>query len=123
MVERVMVEAGGFSSGVYYGWRRIEYGESATVVEERTTDDFKAYHGSISNFGNFGVSVSYQDVPRYERVLVEVEGYTRIVRGKPQRVKGAPAHRWKRVDYYPEAKPIVDKDRDTRGGEARRRRR
>ena len=123
MPERVMVEAGGFSSGVYYGWRRIEYDESATVVEERTTDEFRAYHGNLSNYGNFGVSVSVRDMPRLERVLVEVGGYTRIVRGKPQRVKGAPAHRWKRVKYYPEAYPIVDKDRDTRGGEARRRRR
>ena len=123
MPERVMVEAGGFSSGVYYGWRRIEYDESETVVEERTTDEFRAYHGSISNFGNFGVSVSVRDMPNYERVLVEIGGYIRTVRGKPQRVRGYMAHRWRRVDYYPEAYPIGDNDHDTRGGEARRRRR
>ena len=71
MPERVMVEAGGFSSGVYYGWRRIEYDESETVVEERTTDEFRAYLGNLSNYGNFGGSASVRDMPRLERVLVD----------------------------------------------------
>ena len=122
MVRRVMAEAGGFLNGVYYGWRRIEYGESAATVEAETEADFKAAHGSIGDYGNFGVSVSTQDMPDYERVLVEIGGYTRTGRGKPQRVRGYMAHRWRRAVYYREASPIVDKERDTRGGERRRRR-
>ena len=122
MAERVTVEVGGFSGGVYHSSRLIKYDEDEAEVEAEARRLFKNEHGEPSEFGNFSPSVSFEEVEDYQRVLVEIGGYTRTVRGKPQRVRGYMAHRWRRVEHRPELRHATDKKRDTRGGERRRRR-
>ena len=137
MVERVMVEVGGFSSGVYHTTRLIKYDEAWDSVRAEAEAAFRGEHGEPSEFGQYGFSTSAQDVPpprSYRRGFwtkrkkyTPTRDYMRA--GKP--VRGAPQRRWVRgwvperigrAEYEPELRHATDTERDTRGGERRRRR-
>ncbi len=120
MAERVTVEVGGMSSGVYHFVRVTDYDVSETEVEDDARDAFEDAHGSPGNFGNFGTTgIATDEVPTYEAVWVEVGGYMRG--GKP--VRGAPSRRYRRVYYDRKVTPGTDTKRDTRGGRSRPKRR
>ena len=99
MPERVTVEVGGFSSGVYYWSRLIKYDEDEADVETEAWEFFEKHHGERGNYGNAAANVEPRDVPRLERVLVEIGGYTTKAGIKK---RGHMAHRWKRVVYKKE---------------------
>lgn len=134
VTERVTVEIGGFSSGVYHFARVTDYDVDEAEVEQDARDAFEGVHGSPGGFGNFGVtgsearSVEPRDTGQpghFKRVkkYTPTAGYMRA--GKP--VRASRQRRWVRV-WVP-ARPAVayerqvtvdtDKTRDTRGGERR----
>jgi len=138
VVERVMVEVGGFSSGVYHTTRLIKYDEAWDSVRAEAEAAFRGEHGEPSEFGQYGFSTSAQDVPpprSYRRGFwtkrkkyIDVEGYTTAAgirkRGHRRRawVRVWVPERIGRAEYEPELRHATDTERDTRGGERRRRR-
>ena len=135
MTERVTVEVGGFSSGLYHFARVTDYDVDEAEVKQAAHDAFEGVHGESSGFGEYATSVETQEVKakdtgqagHFKRVkkYIDVAGYMRG--GKP--VKSHRRKAWVRVwvperpavAYEREVKTGTDKKRDTRGGVRRRR--
>ncbi len=136
MTERVTVEIGGMSSGVYHFARVTDYDVDEAIVENDARNAFEAVHGSPGGFGNFGITGS--EVRSVEpRDTGQAGHFKRVKKYTPTRdymragklVRGAPQRRWVRV-WVP-ARPAVayerqvtvdtSKTRDTRGGVRRNR--
>ncbi len=153
VAERVTVEVGGFSGGLWKWTRLTRYNESEADVTAEAWRFFEVEHGSRAYHGNPAASVERQQVPGLPS-LVEARGAPR----PQQRARKATGGYWQKrkvwtvnkhgvrqrrikkiwikkgrpatqpvtrppVTYAPaaELKHGADEDRDTRGGERRRR--
>ncbi len=136
VTERVTVEVGGMSSGIYHYVRLTDYDVSEAEVEQAARDAFEGVYGSPGGFGNFSVTGSevrsvapargaragyWQPVKKY----TPTRSYMRA--GKP--VRAARQRRWVNVwvperpavAYERRVKVDTDKTRDTRAGIRRNR--
>ncbi len=136
MTERVTVEVGGFSSGVYHYVRLTDYDVSEDDLEAQAFEQFQRQYGVAGLYGNVGSSIESRTVEparaptegrwTLEQRWVEVAGYTTKAGIKK---RGHLRRAWVRVwepddpgvTYYRTLEVDRDKSRDTRGGERRRR--
>ena len=136
MTERVTVEVGGMSSGIYHYVRLTDYDVSEAEVEDDAREAFDTLQGSPAGFGNFGVTGS--EVRSVEpRDTGQAGHFKRVKKYTPTRdymragklVRGAPQRRWVRVwvperpgvAYERQLKVGTSKTRDTRAGVRRNR--
>ena len=113
VTERVTVEYGGFSDGVYHYVRVTDYDVDPEMLEDEAVEAFKREHGSLGWFGNLGAGV-------------EVSGYTTKAGIKKRgHLRRAMVRVWEPADpgvtYYKTLHVDTDTKRDTRGGKRRNR--
>jgi len=136
VTERVTVEYGGFSDGVYHYVRVTDYDVDPEMLEDEAVEAFKREHGSLGWFGNLGAGVESRTVPPargategrwvLEQRWVEVSGYTTKAGIKKRgHLRRAMVRVWEPADpgvtYYKTLHVDTDTKRDTRGGKRRNR--